>query len=426
LTRRSSIGFDAAGLDVFGALLNGATLCPFDARERGIAALGRFLAEKEISIYHSTPTVFRAFAETLRAGERFRSVRLVVLGGEEVTSGDQDLFAAHFREDAVLVNLYGATEATLAHLHASTGSGRPGGRGQQGKTSVPLGKPVEGIETWLLDREGRRAAKFGEIGIRSRFVALGYWNRPEETAARFLPDPVDPDEGGHRIYRTGDLGRLRADGTLEFVGRRDFLVKLRGQRVETGEVEAALAESGLVSKSVVLAREIEGETVLVAYVVPGSPAPTARELQRAISDRLPDYMVPARFVLLSSIPMTPTGKVDRRALPEPGARDEDADAALAAPRTPAEELVKGVWSQVLRSDRIALRENFFDVGGHSLKLTQVASRLEDLLGAEVPLRELFDHPTIESLAERLETRFPSLSRDKKSVTGPREANHLNT
>jgi acyl carrier protein len=169
---------------------------------------------------------------------------------------------------------------------------------------------------------------------------------------------------------------------------------------------------------VVLAREIEGETVLVAYVVPGSAAPTERELRRALSDRLPDYMVPARFVLLSSLPLTPTGKVDRRALPEPAAGAEDASVGIEKPRTRAEELVKGVWSQVLRSDHIALRENFFLIGGHSLKLTQVASRLEDLLGAEVSLRELFDHPTIESLAGQLEKRFPSLARPVVPASNP--------
>ncbi len=414
MTLLSSIGFDAAVVDVLGALLNGATLCPFDVRERGASALGRFLVEREISIYHSTPTVFRAFLETLRPETRFENVRLVVLGGEEVNVPDVQLFSRHFGTDSLLLNLYGATEVTLAHLHAVRGE----------ETSVPLGKPVAGIETWLLDREGRRAARFGEIGIRSRYLALGYWNRPEETAERFLADPDDPARGDRRLYRTGDLGRLRADGTLEFAGRKDFLVKLRGQRVETGEVEAVLAESGRVSKSVVLAREIEGERALVAYVVPGSPAPTARDLRRYLADRLPDYMVPARIELVPSIPMTPTGKVDRRALPEPGVEPEKRQAARETPRTEAEELVAGIWSQVLRIERFSIRDNFFDLGGHSLRLTQVAARLTDAFGVEVPLRDLFDHPTIETLARRLESRFPERVQDGRlSETVENTANH---
>jgi acyl carrier protein len=220
-----------------------------------------------------------------------------------------------------------------------------------------------------------------------------------------VPDPFGPAFGGEfggRLYRTGDRVRWRADGALEFLGRMDDQIKVRGHRVEPGEVEAALREHPAVRAAVVVAREdIPGEKRLVAYLVPEQPALGVSELRTFLHQRLPDFMVPSAFVLLAELPLSANGKVDRRLLPRPVGQSAELAEAFVAPRGPIEELLASIWATVLRIDRVGVHDNFFELGGHSLLATQVISRILATLGVELPLRAIFEAPTVAGLADHV-------------------------
>jgi acyl carrier protein len=251
----------------------------------------------------------------------------------------------------------------------------------------------------------------GELYIGGDGVARGYLNRAELTAERFLPDPfsLDPDA---RMYKTGDLARYRADGVIEYLGRTDFQVKIRGFRIEPGEVEARLAACDGVRHAVVLAREDQpGDQRLVAYVVQDQPgqALDAQALRAALRQTLPDYMVPAHVVSLPRIPLTPNGKVDRKALPAPdGQRDAR---TYVAPTTPVEELLAGIWAEALNLDRVGIHDNFFDAGGHSLLAMQVIGRINAELGRSIPLQRFFEAPTVAEFASLLDPASPAAGGD---------------
>ena len=397
LTGVAPYGTDAAVMDVFGALLNGAGLHLLDLRAEGPERVGPWLTAQGMTLYHSTPTVFRAFLDTLDDEERFPGVRAVVLGGEAALPRDVERCRGRFAPDAVLVNGLGPTESTTALQAFLRPDAEVGGR------TVPVGHSVEETEILLLDRGGNAIAGHGvgEIAIRSRFVALGYWRRPEQTAAAFGDDDGD---GGKRTYRTGDLGRTLGDGSLEHVGRKDFQVKIRGFRVEPGEVEAALRPHPAVREAAVVARDdAPGGTRLVAYVVPDPGAPLeADDLRRYLRAKLPEPMVPAAVVLLERLPLTASGKLDRRSLPASEAGGGGSDVASPEPRTATEAAVAAVWRRVLGVDRIGVNDHFFDLGGHSLLVAQVVARLREAVGVELPVRALFEAPTVGGLAERVE------------------------
>ena len=395
LTLLSSYTHDAALMDIFGALLNGATLYPIDLKVEGFDALAERLVEQDITIYHSTPTVYRHFVDALNgsteAEEKFPELRLVVLGGEAVNREDVDLYKARFSEGCLFVNLLGASEASVALLNfvdRRTGIARH---------TVPAGHAIEDTEILLLDQAGREAEVYGEIAIRSPYVALGYWRKPELNEKVFLPDPA---EGNRRIYRTGDVGRLLPDGAIEWRGRTDHQVKLRGYRIELGEVETVLGGYPGVRESVVVLREDEpGEERLVAYyVAPYQQTPRTNELRGYLNGRLPEYMVPSVFVMLDAMPLTPSGKVDRRALPAPDPSGFRAENAYAEPRTPVEERLVEIWEEVLGLERVGIHDNFFELGGYSLLATRVVSRTRGALGVELPLRYLFETPSVAGLA----------------------------
>jgi acyl carrier protein len=233
-------------------------------------------------------------------------------------------------------------------------------------------------------------------------VARGYLNRPDLTSERFVPDPFDPDPGA-RLYRTGDRGAFLGDGNLILSGRFDDQVKIRGYRVEPAEVEQALSRHPGVREAAVVAREDEpGQKRLVAYVVRGEAALGPSDLRGFLKEKLPEYMVPSAFVTLEALPLTPNGKVDRKALPAPEGRPELNEAHV-APRTPTEEVLAGIWAQVLGLDRVGVHDNFFELGGHSLLATQVVSRLRKAFQRELPIRWLFEAPTVAQLAARVDT-----------------------
>ena len=265
-------------------------------------------------------------------------------------------------------------------------------------SAIPAGYEIPDKELLLLDENGRPVGvnEVGEIAVRSRYVAVGYWQRPDLTEAKFSSSPEHPDE---RTYRTGDLGRMLPDGCLYHMGRKDFQVKARGFKVEVAEIEAALKNLDSVKDAVVLpTQDAAGDTRLVAYVVPSGPPPTISDLRRWLAEQLPSYMVPSAFLLLDAMPLTPTGKVDRRTLPDPGNTRPALDTPFVAPRTPLESRLAQIWADVLGLAQIGVHDNFFDLGGHSLSAARVVSRVIKDYQVEVPVTSLFQAPTVADMA----------------------------
>ncbi|MGC2698059.1 MAG: amino acid adenylation domain-containing protein, partial [Candidatus Angelobacter sp.] len=393
LSLLASYDFDASIMDIFGALLNGAALHPIDLREESIAAAHRRLAEEQISIYHSTPTVYRLMYS--EAEPPSAHIRMVVLGGEEALPSDLKLFQERFGPETLLVNGLGPTESSLALQYFASG------KMQISHRSLPVGYPVSDTEVGLYTHAGEQVAIYGtgEIRIRSPYVALGYWEQPEQTARAFVND----DNSRARVYRTGDMGRRLPDGSIEFAGRRDHQVKVRGIRIELGEIQSQLSCCDGVESAIVLAREIDDEQHLVTWFVPAdhNRPPAASSLRDQLAAVLPIYMIPSFFVAIESWPVNGHGKVDFGALPQPGAV-KDGLKASAPPRTPCEELLAEVWKEVLHCDFVSANDNFFERGGHSLVATRVVSRVRTLLGIEVPLRLIFERPVLADFAHEIE------------------------
>ncbi|MFP5287447.1 MAG: phosphopantetheine-binding protein, partial [Thermoanaerobaculia bacterium] len=290
-----------------------------------------------------------------------------------------------------LVNMYGITETTV-HV-----TWRPLSRADVARGSV-VGRAIPDLSLRVLDADLRPqpVGVPGEIHVGDAGLAAGYLGRPELTAERFVPDPFGPSGApGGRLYRSGDLARYLPDGDLEYLGRIDHQVKIRGFRIELGEIEAALAGQPGVREAVVLAREdAPGDRRLVAYLVGEAPAVELRERLAAL---LPDYMIPSAFVTLPALPLTGNGKVDRRALPAPEA-GRDLDDPYAAPETPEEERLAGIWAEVLGVERVGVHDDFFRLGGHSLLAVQILARVRRELQVDLPLRSLFQAPTVAGLS----------------------------
>jgi amino acid adenylation domain-containing protein len=391
-----SYSYSAALTNTFGALLNGAALFPFDLREEGLATLAAWLIQEEITVYHSVSTVFGHFLDTLTGTEAFPKLRLIELTGEPVSARNVERYKQHFSPPCLLHNRMAATEMSIIRQYfIDQETSITGG-------IVPVGYAVADTEILLLDETGQEVGvnQTGEIAIKSRYLAPGYWHKPELTRTAFLADPNGGDE---RIYRTGDLGYLLPDGCLVHLGRKDFQVKIRGHRIEVGEIELALLDLAAVKEAVVMAREEKtGDKHLVAYVVPApGTTPTTNELRRIVRARLPEYMVPSTFVLLETLPLTANGKIDRQALPMPDRARPDSENTFVAPRTPVEEVVAGIWAEVLGLERIGVHDNFLDLGGHSLLATRIMSRICRALQVELPLRRFFEAPTVAELSQAI-------------------------
>ncbi len=398
----ASFAFDAAVMDVYGALFAGAELHPIDVKETGLGALARVIEARKITIYHSTPTLYRHLLAAAPRERGFPDVRLVVLGGEEAVRRDLEAFRERFPREAVLINGLGPTESTVTLQAFFDATTRTSGN------TLPVGYPVDDTAILLLDSGGKPGKIRGEIAVRSAFTALGYWRAPALSAAAFGPDP----EGGtQRIYHTGDLGRILPDGQLEFLGRRDHQVKIRGIRVEPGEIETTLAQHPAVRESVVIARDdATGGKVLIAYVV--APGAAMAELRTFLQEKLPAPLVPATFVALDALPLTSTGKIDRLALPAPIVAAGPAT-EVAAPEQAIQVRLLRIWERVLGVTTIGIHDDFFDRGGHSLLALRLFMEIEKELGKALPLAVLFRAPTIAALAavlarEGVESSWPSL------------------
>ncbi len=387
--QKTSISFDASIWEFFSPLVCGATLvvAPPEAH-RDMPMLAATLREQDISIVQFVPSEMRVILGELEATP-CTGLRYVLSGGEAM---DRALALAFRRAlpGVTLGNFYGPSEAATDSAWYEVGDSLPD------RPIVPIGRPVANVQLYVLDAhlQPQPVNVAGELYVGGLGVGRGYHNRPDLTAERFVPNPF---RAGERMYRTGDLARWLNEGIVEFIGRNDHQVKLRGFRIELGEIEAGINSCDGVQMSAVLLREdAPGRKELVAYVVADGPADTDT-LRSALKSRLPDYMVPAAFVFLPELPRLANGKVDRNSLPEP---DTDASASgLIAPRSPLESTLLEIWQEVLPRSGFGIRNNFFDLGGHSLLATQVVSRIGATLKVELPLRSMFEHPTIEELAQ---------------------------
>jgi amino acid adenylation domain-containing protein len=390
LLQKTSIGFDASVWEVLGPLQGGATLVlPAQEATTDPASLAQAVRTHGITLLQVVPSMLRALVEEgLLAA--CGSLRLLACGGEAL---DRALAREARRQLPAtrLCNLYGPTEATIdATWHEVIDP-------PEGVGHVPIGRPIAGTRCRVLDGHGQPVpiGVVGELHLGGAGLARGYLNRPELTAERFVTDPLRP---GERLYRTGDLARYLPDGTIDFVGRVDHQVKLRGLRIEPGEIEAVIAACEGVSQCVAMVREDRpGLARLVAYVVGQGWREAA--VRARIGQVLPAYMVPSAIVAMPALPLTPHGKVDRRALPRPA--DEDA-ASQVAPGTPVEVVLAGLWGELLGRPRIGVHDDFFALGGHSLLGSQLIARVRSRYGVTLPLRALFDTPTIAGLATRVE------------------------
>ncbi len=385
-----SLSFDVSVEETFMALLAGAVLVLRDEEMPGSAA--RFFercAEWGVTVLELPTAYWHELVAGLDHGEARlpACVRLLVVGGERMLPERVAQWRRRVGDAARLVNAYGPTEASIASTFAHVGEG-----------VLSIGGPLANVRAYVLEPslEPAPVGVPGELWIGGAGVARGYLGRPEATAERFTPDPFRGDAGA-RMYRSGDRVRWLATGELEYLGRIDAQVKVRGFRIEPGEVEAAMREHAAVRDAVVVVRAEEQR--LAAYVVPEAGVRvSAAELRAHLAGRLPEYMVPGAFVLLDALPLTVSGKVDRRALPTPGWETEH----YVAPRTAAEEVLAGIWAEVLRAERVGVEQSFFELGGHSLLAMRVVSRVREAFGVELPLRALFESPTVAALAGRIE------------------------
>jgi len=404
--QKTPFSFDVSVWEFFWPLMTGTRLVL--ARPEGhrdSAYLVGLIRESRITTLHFVPSMLRVFLQ--EAGlDGCRSLKRVICSGEALPHELQERFFA--RLPAVeLHNLYGPTEAAVDVTYWACR------RGDE-RLTVPIGRPVANTQTYVLDAQMRPVPVGvpGELYIGGVQVGRGYIGRPELTAERFVADPFSLRPGA-RLYKTGDLARHLADGAIEYLGRLDYQVKIRGQRIELGEIEATLDKHAGVGQSVVLAREdTPGDQRLVAYVVPREQAPSFAELKTHLSQALPLYMVPAAYVFLETLPLTSSGKVDRKALPAP--ERSASEAIYVAPRTPTEEIMVDIWAQVLGVGRVGVHDNFFELGGHSLLATQVISRARDKFDLQIPLVMIFEEPTLSGFADYIATLDWSRKAKKES------------
>ncbi|MEZ7154949.1 non-ribosomal peptide synthase/polyketide synthase [Streptomyces sp. MAD19A] len=397
-----SSAFDFSVWELWGALLHGGRLVvvPFEV-SRTPAEFLRLLVRERVTVLNQTPSAFyqliQADQDHPELGDRL-SLRWVVFGGEALDLGRLGAWGRrHGDSEPVLVNMYGITETTV-HVSA-----RVLDRSLwAGHSPSLIGPGIDDLRVYVLDGTLRPAPAgvTGELYVAGPGLARGYLNRPGLTAERFVACPFTA--AGERMYRTGDLARWTADGELEYLGRADEQVKIRGFRIELGEVEAALLGHAQVAQAAVVVREDRpGDKRLVAYAVPvpGEVPPDVASLRARLSSELPEYMVPSAVVLLAALPLTTNGKLDRKALPAPEYAAQD---RYRAPRSPREEILCGLFTEVLGVDRVGIDDNFFDLGGHSLLATRLANRIRATLGIELSLRDLFESPTVASLGQALE------------------------
>ncbi len=393
-----SHAFDFSVWEIWGSLIYGGRLVvvPYLV-SRSPEEFYALLEKEQVTVLNQTPSAFRQLmqVEETRAGNL--SLRLVIFGGEALEIGSlEPWFERHGDQRPQLVNMYGITETTVHVTCRRIGI-------SDLESGSMIGVAIPDLQTYVLDRHGQLVpvGVVGEMYVGGDGLVRGYMGRGDLTAERFVPNPFSR-QVGERLYKTGDLCRQLADGQMEYLGRADQQVKIRGFRIEPGEIETRLREHPSVRESVVMMRKDEpGQKRLVGYVVLKEAGATIAELRSHLQERAPEYMVPSAFVMLESLPLTANGKVDRKSLPVPEGGSGDAK-RYERPRNGVEEILTGIFERVLKVDRAGVYDNFFELGGHSLMATQLVSRVRELFKVEMPLRDLFERPTVAGLAQKLE------------------------
>ena len=381
-------------LCIFYTLLNGASLYSFDVKEQGLTNLVNWLIYSEITIYHSFTTLFRHFVDTLTGAEQFPKIRLVKLGGEATLMRDVENYKKYFAPDCLLYASLGATEAgTFRNFIVDKNT-------KIENSTVPIGYPVEDMEIVLLDEVGVEVenGKIGEIALKSEYLALGYWQKPELTQTVFLPDIENSKK---RIYRTGDLGYIQPDGCLVHQGRKDFQVKICGFRIEVAEIEMELLKIHNIKEAVVIATDDTPENKrLIAYLVlKQNPAPTTKEIRTYLQNKLPEYMLPSAFIFLDTLPLTPNGKLDRKGLPAFNLIKPEITKSFVNYQNHIEHQLIQIWENLLGVQPIGIKDDFFELGGNSLLAVRLFAEIERKFAKKLPLAALFPSSTVAAMSQ---------------------------
>ena len=412
VSQLASPSFDGFLKDAFVPLCAGGVVCA--PENRSIVLDGRHLADwldiEQIEILHCVPSVFRSLLNAELNDKYFEEMRCVVLAGETLYTADVKRWMEIFGERIKLANLYGPTETTILktfHFVKPEDVERP---------SIPIGKPIRGAAVLVVDQQGQPCGigDVGEIYIRTPYRAHGYFDKLDLTRQVFIQNPFNNDPSDI-IYKTGDFGRLLEDGNLEHLGRRDQQVQVRGVRVELGEIENLLRSHEDVSDVAVIDRDdTHGNKFLIAYLTMNNGSGTDH-LRPYLAERLPETMLPSALIELDQLPRTLNGKLDRKALPSLEVLQAQRDAEHSEPRTPIEEIVSGIWSEVLRLPVVKRTDNFFNLGGHSLLVTQVVLRVRETLKVELPIRSLFEAPTLFQFAELIQEQLSRGTQSEQSA-----------
>ena len=393
-----SMAFDPSVIEIFAPLLVGACVYIFPEQQHFSGDyLAQWIIKKQITCIDVTPSTLRSLLEEVDLLAGKHQLKCVLCGGETLTADIQRRFADQI--NAELFNMYGPTETTIAASSFRCSQ-------QLFTNTIPIGRPIANTEVYVLDDRMQPVpiGVWGELYVGGDGVGRGYWRREALTAERFIDSPF----GEGRLYCTGDVVRIGADGVLEFRGRVDNQVKIRGFRVEPGEVEAVLSQHpGVREVAVVAGDDVHGQKRLLAYVVATEAGEDTTALRGYLTERLPDYMIPALFIHMKALPVSANGKVDRANLPDPGDSRPQLQAKYVQPRTELETTIGRIWKGVLGLNDVGVHDNFFDLGGHSLLLVQLQRQLQQTLQRSVELVHLFEFPTVASLAQQLDQQTHS-------------------
>lgn len=399
-THLFSYSFGASASNIFLPLISGATICPFDAKKRGIERLAHWLIKEEITFFQPPTSLLRRMLGNIEADVIFPKIRRVNLGGQATYKNDAVGILRHCSPTCIIRASYAASEAGVCAQFLINSKTVLEGE------ILPAGYVVPNMEILILDEQGKQLEnnEVGEIGIRSRHNSQSYWKNPELMQEKYIFTAGDESSP---IWLTGDLGSLHPDGLLEHRGRKDFQVKIRGYRVEVAEIEAKLEGREDIAQAAVVAAEYKtsGEKFLAAYVVAASNRkPSIRSLRENLKDTLPDYMIPARFIMLDKLPQTPLGKVDKNALPEPDKTRPGLDTVYLAPRNRLEKRLAAIWEEILEIDLAGIDDNFFELGGSSLQAMQLFVEIERMGGQKMPLSILLESSSVRQQAEILQKK----------------------